>query len=248
MQSRKSRYVMRIEQVPVRTSNGVRSTRDMFRGLGGLAILYLFSAMPAAFAADPLDAVYAHIDQAAKTFKGLTADITNTAYTAVVDAKNVDTGTIKLLPAKDGTHVLMSFTDGRVLSFDGHKGRSYNPKTNVVDEKDFAQNVVNQYLQLGFGATSAQLKATYDIAYVASEKVGNQQTSHITLIPKSPEMRRDMKQAELWIGENGLAVQQKIVRPDGDYQLYTYSHTTLGAMPEKDLEIKVPSDAKIQKH
>lgn len=220
----------------------------MVRSLCAVFICFLSISTPSAHAADPLDAVFARIDQAAKTFKGLTADITNTAYTAVVDNKDVQTGTIKLLPTKDGTHVLMSRQDGMVLSFNGHKGREYNPKTKVVDEKDFAENVVNQYLQLGFGATSAQLKATYDIAYVASEKVGNQQTSHITLIPKSPEMRRDMKQAELWIGENGLAVQQKIVRSDGDYQLYTYSHTTLGAMPEKDLEIKVPSDAKIQKH
>jgi len=219
--------------------------------VGRLCAIFIFClciVAPSAHAAESLDAVFARIDQASKTFKGLTADITNTAYTAVVDTKDVQTGSIKLLPTKDGTHVLLSRQDGMVLSFNGHKGREYNPKTNVVDEKDFAQNVVNQYLQLGFGATSAQLKATYDIAYVGAEQIGNQQTSHITLIPKSPEMRRDMKQAELWIGENGLAVQQKIVRPDGDYQLYTYSHMTLGAMPEKDMEIKVPSGATIQKH
>jgi outer membrane lipoprotein-sorting protein len=220
----------------------------MVWSLPAIFMFCLCATTPSAHAADSLDAVYARIDQASKTFKGLTADITNTAYTAVVDSKEVQTGTIKLLPTKDGTHVLMSRQDGMVLSFNGHKGREYNPKTNVVDEKDFAQGVVNQYLQLGFGATSAQLKATYDISYVGAEQIGNQQTSHITLIPKSPEMRRDMKQAELWIGENGLAVQQKIVRPDGDYQLYTYSHTTLGAMPEKDLEIKLRSDTKIQKH
>jgi outer membrane lipoprotein-sorting protein len=220
----------------------------MVRSLRAVLIFFLCVIAPVAHAADPLDAVFARIDQAAKTFKGLTADITNTEYTAVVDNKDVHTGTIKLLPAKDGTHVLLVRQDGMELAFNGHKGQSYNPKTNVVDEKDFSQSVVSQYLQLGFGATSAQLKTTYDIAYAGAEQIGNQQTSHITLIAKSPETRRDMKQAELWIGENGLAVQQKIVRPDGDYQLYTYSHMTLGAMPEKDLAIKVHSGATIQKH
>jgi hypothetical protein len=204
--------------------------------------------MSPAHAADSLDSVFARIDQAAKTFKGLTADITNTAYTALVDDKNVQTGTLKLLPTKDGTHLLLNFKGGQEVSFSGHKGRVYNPTTNVVDEKDVAPNVVDQYLQLGFGANSTQLRANYDVAYVGAEQIGNQQTSHITLIPKSPETRRDMKQAELWIGGNGLAVQQKILRPDGDYELMTYSHMTPGAISEKDLELKLRSDTKVQKH
>jgi hypothetical protein len=199
-------------------------------------------------AADSLDAVFARIDQAAKTFKGLSADITNTEYTALVDDKKIQTGTLRLSQAKDGTRVLLSYKGGSVLSFAGHKGRAYNPTTNVVDEKDIASNVVDQYLQLGFGATGAQLRATYDVAYVGTEQIGGQQTSHITLAPKLPETRKDMKQAELWIGENGLAAQQKIVRPDGDYELMTYSNVKLGAIPEKDLELKLRSDTKIQKH
>jgi outer membrane lipoprotein-sorting protein len=220
----------------------------MVRGLSGFFIFCLCVAMPPAHAADSLDAVCARIDQAAKTFKGLSADITNTAYTALVDDKNVQTGTIKLLPAKDGTRVLLSFKGGQIVSFAAHRGRVYNPTTNVVDEKDIAPNVVDQYLQLGFGATSAQLRANYDVTYEGTEQIGSQRTSHITLVPKSPETRRDMKQADLWIGENGLAVQQKIVRPDGDYELMTYSHTALGAIPEKDLELKLRPNAKIQKH
>jgi outer membrane lipoprotein-sorting protein len=137
-----------------------------------------------AHAADSLDAVFARIDQAAKTYKGLSADITNTVYTAIVDDKKTDTGTIKLLQTKDRTHVLMSIKDGQVLSFDGRKGRAYNPKTNVVDEKDFAPGVVSQYMQLGFGTTSVQLKANYDISFAGTEQIGGQQTAHITLVPK----------------------------------------------------------------
>ena len=204
--------------------------------------------MPSAHAADPLDAVLARVDQAAKTFKGMSADIVNTEYTSITDSKDVHPGTIKLLRAKDGTHVLLTRQDGLLLSFDGHKGQSYNLKTNTVDEKNMSSGTVDQYLLLGFGATSAQLKASYDVAYSGAEQIGNQQTSHITLVPKSPELRRDMKQAGLWIGENGLVAQQKIVRPDGDYQLFTYSHMTLGAMPENDLKIKLRPGATVQKH
>ena len=239
---------MRIGRVPIRSSGGVKSARDMVGSLGAVFIFCLCISAPSAHAADSLDAVFARIDQAAKNFKGLTADITNTVYTALVDDKNVQTGTIKLLQTKDGTHVLMSIKDGQVLSFDGRKGQAYNPKTNVVDEKDFSPGVVSQYMQLGFGTTSAQLKANYDVSFAGTEQIGNQQPAHITLVPKSPEIRRDMKQAELWIGENGLAVQQKKVHPDGDYELMTYSHMTPGAIPEKDLELKLGPGAHIQKH
>jgi outer membrane lipoprotein-sorting protein len=220
----------------------------MARSLCGLLICCLYISMPSAHAADSLDAVLARVDQAAKTFKGMSADIVNTEYTSITDSKDVHPGTIKLLPAKDGTHVLLTRQDGLLLSFDGHTGRSYNLKTNTVDEKNISPSTIDQYLLLGFGATGAQLRASYDVAYSGAEQIGGQQTSHITLVPKSPDMRRDMKQAELWIGENGLVVQQKIVRPDGDYQLFTYSHMKLGAMPEKDTEIKLRPGAVIQKH
>src|SRR6185312_6740548 len=231
--SHNSGPLMPIGGVPIHASCGVTSTRAMVR-FGAILMFCLCSV----YAADSLDATLARIDQAAKTFKGMTADIVNTEYTALVDSKDVHSGTIKLLLAKDGTHVLMNRDDGTVLSFDGHTGRSYNPKTNVVDERNISSNVVNQYLLLGFGVTSAQLKASYDISYSGTEQIGNQQTSHLTLIPKSPDMRKDMKQAELWIGENGLVVQQKILRPDGDYEMIAYSNMTQGAIPEKDLEIK----------
>lgn len=247
MRSRKAPYIMGIEQVPIGAAYGVKLTREMVRRLWVVFICCL-CAGSTAYAADSLDGVFARIDQAAKTFKGMSADITNTEYTAITDGKDVHTGTIKLLRAKDGTHVLLSRPDGLILSFDGHVGRSYNLKTNTVDEKSISSSLVDQYLALGFGAASAQLKANYDVAYMGTEEIGGQRTSHITLTPKSPDMRRDMKQAELWMGENGLVVQQKIVRPDGDYQLYTYSQMKLGAMPEKDLEIKLHAGAKIQKH
>jgi outer membrane lipoprotein-sorting protein len=216
----------------------------------GIFILCLCAALPSTFAADPLDSVFARIDAAAKTFKGMTADISNTSYTAVVDNKDVTIGTIKLLLAKDGTHMLVDFKDGQVISLDPHMGRVYNPKTKVVDQKDLTgnQDLVNQYMLLGFGATSAALKATYNVTWVGTEQVGGQQTSHIALVPKPAEIRKNMKQADLWISDRGLVVQQKRLQPSGDYQLVTYSNMVLVALPEKDLELKLPKDAIIQKH
>jgi outer membrane lipoprotein-sorting protein len=221
----------------------------MGHGCSAILICSLLTAVPLQ-SADSLDAVFARMDKAAKTFKGMTADISNTQYTALVDDKNVETGTMKLLLAKDGTHLLANFKGAQVVSLDGHKGRVYNPTTNVVDEADLGgrQAMVNQYLLLGFGATSSELRDSYDVTYAGQEKLANRQTSRIALVPKSTETRQSMKQADLWIGEDGLVVQQKILRPSGDYSLFTYSNITLGAIPEKDLELKPAAGYKIQKH
>src|SRR4051794_18966589 len=59
---------------------------------------------------DPLNATFARIDAAAKTFKGMSAQITNTQHTAIVDDNDVQTGSMKVLRVKPGvTRALVEF-------------------------------------------------------------------------------------------------------------------------------------------
>lgn len=220
-----------------------------------LTVIFSISALAAMSAvADPLDAVFARIDAVAKTFKGMAADISNTQHTAIVDSDDVQTGTIKLLRVKPGvTRILVDWkgdTGAQIIALDEHEGRIYNRKANVEDVYPLAdrQSTVNQLLLLGFGATSEELKATYDITYVADENVDGRQTSHLKLLPKSVETKRTMKQADLWFAQNGLVAQQKFVYPSGDFKLAKYTNVKLGSIPEKDLELKLPKGATIQKH
>lgn len=205
------------------------------------------------FAADPLDAVFARMDATANTFKGMTADITNTQHNALVDDNDIKTGTIKILRVKGNEmHMLVSVkgpSGAQVYAVDGHDARAYNPNTNIVDVFDLAsrQGLVNQFLLLGFGITSAEMKASYDVAYAGEDKVGGQSVSHLRLVPKSAETRHNLKQADLWFGAAGLVVQQKLFYPDGDFWLITYSNMKPGVIPEKDLELK-PKGATITKH
>ena len=202
---------------------------------------------------DSLTAVFAHIDAAAKTFKGMTADVSNTHYTALVDDKDVQTGTMKLLVKPGVTRVLSDLGTpggGQKVALDGHNVNVYNPKTNIVDVYNLAnkQGLVDQFLLLGFGATSEELKSTYAIAWVAEEKIGSQTASHLKLVPKSAETLHTLKQADLWFGVNGLVIQQKFLFPSGDYTLVTYSNMKVGAIHEKDLELKTAKGAVFQRH
>ncbi len=202
-------------------------------------------------AADPLDLVFTRIDTAAKMFKSVSATISDTHHTALVDTDDTQLGSFKLVKSKDGVHMLVQYEGAQTLAYDPHTGRSYNPKTKVVDELDFSkqqQQEATQFFELGFGADSAELKSAYDIAYVGEEKIGDQATTHIRLIPKAADLRKSIKQADLWYGPNGIVVQQKFLQPSGDYRLVKYSSVQLGGVTDKDVELKLPKGATVQKH
>ncbi len=238
--------------VPIRTSFGV--TVMVQRCIFILSIS-LFSVATPAYAADPLDAIFARIDATAKTFKGMTADISNTEHHAIVpDDDDVSTGTIKLLRVRPGLTRLYANLSGAAgpqnYAIDGAEVRMYNPKTKILDIYDLSsrQGTINQFLLLGFGASSADLKSNYDITYVGEEKVGEQPTTHLKLVPKTPEALHTLKQADLWFSQQtGLVARQKLFFGAGDYRLVTYSNMKLGALQEKDLDLK-PKDAIVTKH
>jgi outer membrane lipoprotein-sorting protein len=214
--------------------------------LAGAALLH---------AADPLDAIFARIDATAKTFKGMTADISNTEHHAIVpDDDDVSTGIIRLLRVRPGLTRLYANLSGAAgtqnYAVDGAEVRVYNPKTKILDIYDLSsrQGTINQFLLLGFGASSTDLKSTYNITYVGEEKVGEQVTTHLKLVPKSAETLHTLKQADLWFSpQTGLVARQKLFFGAGDYKLVTYSNMKPGALQEKDLELK-PKDATITKH
>lgn len=215
-------------------------------------VFSIFALATISSGAEPLDAVFARIDAAAKTFKGITAAISNTQYTALVDDNEVQTGTIKLLRVKpDLTRALVDLKGphgGQTFALNGNQALVYNPKTKIVAVHDIAKyhDAVNQYLLLGFGSTSAALMSAYDVIYVGEEKIGTQTASHLRLVPKAKDTLRSLKQADLWFGASGLAVQQKFLSPSGDYKLVTYSDMKVGPVPENELDLK-PKGATFQK-
>jgi len=203
-------------------------------------------------AADSASAAFAHIDAAARTFKGMTADLTDTEYHSLTNDSDVNKGVVKFLRVKaNSMRAVITWNNGSGgLEYNGKEGKLYNAKTKTVDVLNLSgkQSTINKYLALGVGASSAELKSEFDVTYVGEENVEGQPTSHLKLIPKTHDPASSLKQADLWYGSNGLIVQQKISHPSGDYQVMLYSNVKLGPMPEKELELQLPKDVTVQKH
>lgn len=218
------------------------------------ALLSLAAASFGAPAADPsLDAVLARLDQASSTFKSLTADIRKMSHTDVVNVDDVDSGTIlvKRFKARD-TRIRIDLTNPRRQSVTIGEGKVqvFYPQTNEAQEVDLGKNrgVVDQFMLLGFGSNSSELRSAYSVTLGGVDTVNDEKATRILLVPKDPEILARVKKCELWISDKGWTVQQKFHTGGGDFVLSTYSRMNINpSIADKDLKLDLPKGVKFGK-
>jgi outer membrane lipoprotein-sorting protein len=218
------------------------------------AILPVAAALcaPSLFA-QSLNDVLKAMDKGAKNFKSMAASVRDVDYTAVVNDQNIQSGTIRVKKSGDTTLMWIQFTGpaAKTISLDANTVKILNPKANVEQVYDIGgkRSLIDQYLLLGFGATSEDLKKAYTISYVGSETISGQAAGNIQLVPKSPEQLRQLAKVNLWISNSlGIPVQQKFwTGGAGDYKLITYSDAKLNpSLSDKDLQLKTPKGVQIE--
>jgi outer membrane lipoprotein-sorting protein len=196
------------------------------------------------------------MDQSAHSFKSMSADIEEIVYTQMVDQKTISTGTIRLKRSKSGdVRFLVNFTvpDPKSVAFAGTEVRTYKPKENVEQIFDVTNHkaALEQALLLGFGATSAEIRATYEAAYVGPETVAGQKATEIKLTPRSKDLQGQIQEADLWISDTlGVPVQQKFIyaHAGGNYSEFTYSDLKVNpSLPDGDLQLKTAKGVQISK-
>jgi len=148
----------------------------------------------AAFAADDLAPVFARMDQAAPKFKGMRAEMKKVSHTAAINVDETDLGSIVVkVPKPHEFHMLIDFQqpDKKAVEVVGTTVQMYYPKTNEVQIYNFGKGhkaEVEQFLKLGFGSTSKELRDAYTVTYGGPETVAGQAATRIVLVPKSPEL------------------------------------------------------------
>ena len=82
----------------------------------------------------------------------------------------------------------------------------FYPQTNEAQEVDLGKNrgVVDQFMLLGFGSNSAELKSAYSVTLGGADSVNGEKATRILLVPKDPEILARVKKCELWISDKGL--------------------------------------------
>jgi outer membrane lipoprotein-sorting protein len=220
--------------------------------LPGAMLLLIVSATVGLAA--PLDQVLAKMDTAASAFRGLTADIVKVDHTAIINDDEVEHGSIVLIrPKPKDFRALFTFNglNPKQVSYAGRTGKIYYPKANTVDVYDVDKkygSLLNQYMLLGFGATSKDLREVYSLAPGGEETVSGQKTMRIELTPRKPDTGMGLTKAELWISEEtGMAVQQKLNIRGGETHLFTYTNMKINPnITDSAVTLKTPKGVKVQ--
>ena len=172
-----------------------------------------------------LDNVLAHLDDSAKNFHGLSADVERTKVTVVVNDRSTETGTILVR----GERMLLDLKtpDPRTILRNGDNLFIYEPGLKRVEEFNLGKNrgLVDQFLLLGFGTGGKELRRGYGITLVGENPIDDRKTVELELAPKSEDVLKQFSKIQIWFDQSSwLPVQQQLFEAgSGDYMIVHYS-------------------------
>lgn len=173
------------------------------------------------------DTVLARMDKAASDFRSLTADIEQQKYTAVVKDTSTESGQI-LVRRDQKMRLDITKPDPKTILRTGDSLFIYTPKINRVEEYNLGKHrdIIDQYMRLGFGTRSQDLRRSYDISLAQEEEIDHRKTFDLELTPKSQEVRNQITRIQMWVDQSSwLPIQQKFFEAGGgDYFLVKYSN------------------------
>ena len=197
---------------------------------GLLALLVFFGASRAAGGSGQnwtLESALAKMDAAARDFHSLTANIEHIKYTDVVKDTSTESGQLWLEKKDEKMRIDFGKPDARTILRAGNSLAIYNPKINRVEEYDLGKDraLVDQYLRLGFGTRSEDLKKSYTVAFSGEQELDGRKTLLLELTPKNDQLRTQISKIEMWVDEaSWLPLQQKFYEAgSADHIIFHYS-------------------------
>jgi outer membrane lipoprotein-sorting protein len=198
-----------------------------------------------------LTEILADMNEASKRLKTVSANLEYTKFTVLVDDKSTESGQLFFRKSKT-TEIRIDIQkpDSKTLLFKKNKGEIYFPKINQIQEYDLAQksDLVQQFLLLGFGTDTNELKKNYNVTYIKEEDLEGETdtTVLLELVPRKANGAAQISKIQLWVSEDSwLPAQQKFFESGGDYLIAHYSGVKVNRdLANSKFELNAPSDAK----
>jgi outer membrane lipoprotein-sorting protein len=207
-----------------------------------LSLSTLVAAPPA-----NLSEALAKLDAASSGFTGVRAQLQRSTYTSIVKVTETESG--EFLLRKKGSNVVarmdMTTPNRKTFVFKDKKLEIYYPNQKMVEEFDLgkARKLVDQLVLLGFGTTSKDLLASYDVTWNGIEKIGGTAAFKLTLKPKNKEAQAQLNRVEVWFdAENANTIQQVFLMPNNDKTTAMYSQIRRNPdLPDSVMSLSVPA-------
>jgi outer membrane lipoprotein-sorting protein len=196
-----------------------------------------------------LKEILSRMKERGKQLKTVSSDLEYTKVTVLVNDRSTEYGELYFRKSKN-PEILLKFVkpDPKVILFRKNKAEIFLPKTNQIQEYDLEKHsgLVQQFLLLGFGTDSDDLKKSYDVKFTGEEQLGGDTAALLELTPREPSVAAQLSKIQLWISEESwLPLQQKFFEPGGDYLLTHYTSVKVNrVIPSSTFRIQAPDDAK----
>jgi len=200
--------------------------------ISAFIVLLCFACGTGAFAVQgpghwTLESTLRQLDNEARTFHSLTADMERTKVTVVVNDKSTESGKI-FVRRDDKMRIEITTPDPKTILRSGNDLFLYNPKIKQVEEYDLGKHraLVDQFLLLGFGTSGSDLQKGYLVTMLGEEEVNKRQVVKLELTPRSDEARKQVSKIHIWLDENTwLPDQQQVFETgSGDYFLIRFTN------------------------
>jgi outer membrane lipoprotein-sorting protein len=196
-----------------------------------------------------LDEILSRMNDGAKRLRTVSADLEYTKVTVLVDDKSTETGRLFFHKSKNPRILIdIKKPEPKTILFDKDKAEIFNPKINQIQEYDLQDRsgLVQQFLLLGFGTETGDLKKTYEVKLLGEQELDGDTTALLELTPRKESIAEQLTKVELWISEESwLPVQQKFYQPGGDYFIARYTAVKVNRqLPSSTFRIPGAKDAK----
>jgi len=176
----------------------------------------------------PAESFLGRLDGFSRTFTGAKATIRSTVHTRGIPDDDVETGAIFVKRSGGKTQFRIDFTQPNVYTAEVREQTAeiYRPKLNEIDVYDLRayKDIAQKLFLLGFGMPGRELAANYEIRNLKQETADSQAATYLELIPKSPDVRKQLKSIEVWISGATLCPVRQIFRmPDGSSRTAEFS-------------------------
>lgn len=195
--------------------------------------------------------VFEKMDDVSKTFRSSQADLERTHVTIIVDDKDVTSGKFYYVRRGSEPRVKIEFTKptAQYLLIDKGKLQLYTPNLKQVQQGSLGEHsgAVEQFMALGFGQSSQELKKNYDVTLSADEVLDGRKMTVLDLKPKGSGM--GLKGVRMWMDQQKwISVQIKATEGSNDYGIYKFTNVKVnGTIPESVFDLKLPKDVRVLK-
>lgn len=202
----------------------------------GLILLISICGATAANGQIPLNEALKRLDSNYKNLATVRANVTMDKYTAQIADHDVSEGAVMFLPLKGRNPAFrvdwtkpanesLSVVNGEYILWRANIRQAIH---GLVKEAANSATAGNAFAFMNM--SKAQLQANYKVDYAGQENVsGGKPTLHLQLTPKATA---DFQVADIWVDVDGMPVQTKVTRKNGD------STTILLTNIKKNVQIK----------